>query len=197
MNSGCIHWHKDCSQVSITSKSTTLSIQKDLQLSKHFNALAVKLEDEVDRMVQLGAIKKIDKPTDWVSSLVAVEKPKARSLRIYLDQGDLHKAIKCEHYLLPTLDDITAKLARAKYLTRFTPGHSETTTPHRKRYSREQMSLCGKSQQEAAFKKMKDVITQELGPVLAYFDPKKEVVLQVDASKSRDWVQHRCKTTDE
>lgn len=34
-----------------------------------------------------------------------------------------------------------------------------------------------------AFEGMKEIITAEPGQVLAYFDPKKEVTLQVDASK--------------
>lgn len=39
------------------------------------------------------------------------------------------------------------------------------------------------AQQDAAFKKIKELLTQEPGPVLRYFDPSKELRLQVDASK--------------
>lgn len=38
-------------------------------------------------------------------------------------------------------------------------------------------------QHDAAFKKMKDIITREPGPVLAFFDTSKDLILQVDASK--------------
>ena len=37
--------------------------------------------------------------------------------------------------------------------------------------------------QQNAFDKIKDVITQEPGPVLAYFDPRKPITIQSDASK--------------
>lgn len=37
-------------------------------------ALRGKLKDELARMEKLGVIKKIDEPTEWVSSLVAVQK---------------------------------------------------------------------------------------------------------------------------
>ena len=46
---------------------------------------------------------------DWVNSLVISEKPNG-SLRICLDPKDLNKAIKQEHHLIPTLDDITPGL---------------------------------------------------------------------------------------
>ena len=37
--------------------------------------------------------------------------------------------------------------------------------------------------QEQVFQKVKDAITQSQGPVLSYYDQKKELTLQVDASK--------------
>ena len=37
--------------------------------------------------------------------------------------------------------------------------------------------------QQESFQKVKDILTQTPGPVLAYFDPSKELILQVDASK--------------
>ena len=35
----------------------------------------MKLNDELDRMVKMEIITPIEEPTDWVSSLVIVEKP--------------------------------------------------------------------------------------------------------------------------
>lgn len=37
--------------------------------------------------------------------------------------------------------------------------------------------------QTSAFQKVKEILTRSRGPVLAYYDPKKPVTLQVDASK--------------
>ena len=67
-------------------------------------------------MERNGVIKRIKGPTDWVNSLVIVEKPD-RSLRICLDPRDLNKAIKREHYQLPKFDEIASRLTGA---TRFT-----------------------------------------------------------------------------
>ena len=45
-----------------------------------------------------------------------VEKPDG-SLRICLDPKELNRSIRREHYSLPTVDDISAKLAKAKYFS--------------------------------------------------------------------------------
>ena len=42
-------------------------------------------------------IKKVDEPTDWVSSIAIVEKPDG-SLRICRDPRDLNQNLKREHY---------------------------------------------------------------------------------------------------
>ena len=61
-------------------------------------------------------ITKVDTPSDWVNSLVIVEKPDG-TLRICLDPRELNKSIKREHYQIPTLEDIQAKLNGANYFT--------------------------------------------------------------------------------
>ena len=80
-------------------------------------ALQSKLKEELDHMIKLGIIKKADEPTDWVSSLVVVQKPNGK-LRVCLDPRDLNKAIKREHYQLPTTEDILAQMANAKCFTK-------------------------------------------------------------------------------
>ena len=69
-------------------------------------------------MEQLGVIKKQEDYTDWASPMVVVEKPN-KSLRICLDPRDLNKAIKREKYIIPNSEEITAKLAGAKYFSKF------------------------------------------------------------------------------
>lgn len=56
-------------------------------------------------MEKLKVIQEINKPTDWVSSLVIVQK-KNGALRICLDPRDLNKAVKREHFKLPTREEI-------------------------------------------------------------------------------------------
>ena len=54
------------------------------------------LKEELDRMEKMNAIVKVDEPTEWVSSLVIVEKKNGK-LRICLDPRSLNKAIMREH----------------------------------------------------------------------------------------------------
>ena len=74
-------------------------------------ALAVqpKLKQLIDQMVDNGVLIKRDEPTDWVSSLVVVQKSNGE-LRICLDPRDLNQAIKREHFVIPTFSDIASKL---------------------------------------------------------------------------------------
>ena len=46
----------------------------------------------IERLEILGAIEKVEKPADWVKSIVIVEKPDG-NLRICLDPKDLNKAV--------------------------------------------------------------------------------------------------------
>lgn len=68
-------------------------------------------------MEQLGAIEKVDQPTEWVNSIVIVEKPDG-NLRICLDPKDLNRAVKREHFQLPTSTEITSKLTGAKVFSK-------------------------------------------------------------------------------
>ena len=49
--------------------------------------------------------------------MAIVEKPNG-ILRICLDQMHLNKAIKREHFQLPTIEDITTRMANAKWFTK-------------------------------------------------------------------------------
>jgi len=68
-------------------------------------------------MEQLGAIEKVDQPTEWVNSIVIVEKPDG-NLRICLDPKDLNRAVQREHFQLPTAAEITSKLTGAKVFSK-------------------------------------------------------------------------------
>ena len=59
-------------------------------------------------------IHKVDKPIDWVNSLVMVETPNGK-LRICLDPYDLNKAINREHYPIRNAESIMAEMADAKF----------------------------------------------------------------------------------
>ena len=71
----------------------------------------------LEDMEKRGVIRKVEEPTDWVNSMAIVEKPDG-SLRICLDPRHLNKTIKREHFQLPTIEDITTRMANAKWFTK-------------------------------------------------------------------------------
>ena len=72
---------------------------------------------ELDEMVSQGIIKKVDEPTDWVSSIVYVRKSNSK-LRLCLDSKDLNKAIMRCHYKTPTMKEVSHKLSGAKFFSK-------------------------------------------------------------------------------
>ncbi|KAK2721424.1 hypothetical protein QYM36_003645 [Artemia franciscana] len=68
-------------------------------------------------MEEQGIIEKVSKPSDWVNSMVAIEK-KDGSLRICIDPVDLNKSIRRPFYPIPSLEDVTSKLPGVKYLSK-------------------------------------------------------------------------------
>ena len=69
-------------------------------------------------MTQSGVIADANGPTDWVSNLVITEK-KNGALRICLDPKSLNRAIKREHFIFPTPEEVQAKLAGKKVFSVF------------------------------------------------------------------------------
>ena len=71
-------------------------------------------------------------------------------------------------------------LGMVTYLTRFAPNLVTLTSPLRNLLKKDVEFVWNESHGEA-FQKIKDILTDS--PVLAYFNPKLDVTLQVDASK--------------
>ncbi|XP_033121550.1 uncharacterized protein K02A2.6-like [Anneissia japonica] len=63
-------------------------------------------------MERNGHITKISEPTDWVSSMVVVVK--GNKLRICSDPKDLNRAIRREHYPIPTVEEVVGSMAGTK-----------------------------------------------------------------------------------
>ena len=72
-----------------------------------------KLKDTLGDLESRGIVEKVNKPTEWVNSLVIVEKTNG-TLRLCLDPRDLNKVVKREHHMIPTAENIIAKLAGKK-----------------------------------------------------------------------------------
>ena len=92
-------------------------------------AIRDRLKHELDDMESLGVIKKVEEPTDWVNTLVVVEKPKSKKLRICLDPRPLNKAILRELFQLPTLEDIATRLSGARIFSKLDANHGYWQIP--------------------------------------------------------------------
>ena len=65
----------------------------------------------------------VDEPTEWVNSMVTVEKPNSNKLRICLYPKDLNVGIQREHFELSTVEEITACMAGAKVFSKIDLNH--------------------------------------------------------------------------
>ena len=74
-----------------------------------------RLKEKIAEMEKQGIIVRETEPTDWISSLVAVQKP--GKLRVCINPRDLNRAIKRPKYPMPTVEEVLPKLAKAKVFT--------------------------------------------------------------------------------
>lgn len=81
-------------------------------------AIRAKVKAELDRMEKSNIIAKVNDPTEWVNSMVVVEKPSTGKLRICLDPVDLNRSIKRPHYPMRTIEDVLPQLTGARYFTK-------------------------------------------------------------------------------
>ena len=92
-------------------------------------AIRERLKETLDEMEATGVIRKVDQPTEWVNSLVVIEKPKSKKQRICLDSRPLNTAICREHFQLPTLEDITTRLIGARVFSKLDANHGYWQIP--------------------------------------------------------------------
>ena len=80
-------------------------------------ALKDEIKAELASMEHQGVIEKVQEgqpiATDWVNSIVYQQKSNGK-LWICLDPRDLNTAIKWEHHVTPTPEDIIPKMSGAK-----------------------------------------------------------------------------------
>ena len=74
-------------------------------------ALKKKYKMDVERLVQRGIIAAVSEPTEWISSFCCsgIE----TQWQVCLEPKPLNKALKRNHYPLPTTDDLLVELSRA------------------------------------------------------------------------------------
>lgn len=79
-------------------------------------AIKGKLKETINNFEKRGIIQKATGNFELASNLVVVEKPNGL-LRVCLESVDLNKAIKREHYLIPTIEEICTNLKGKDYFT--------------------------------------------------------------------------------
>ncbi|MCG7868790.1 MAG: hypothetical protein JAY74_20765, partial [Candidatus Thiodiazotropha taylori] len=87
-------------------------------------ALKSRFKNELDRMEKDCIIARVTQPTDWVNSVVLVEKPATSKLRVCLDPKILNDSIRRPHYQMPTLDDVVSQLSGAKIFSKLDITHA-------------------------------------------------------------------------
>ncbi|XP_046850289.1 uncharacterized protein K02A2.6-like [Xenia sp. Carnegie-2017] len=75
-----------------------------------------RLKSTLENLTEIGIISKVDRATDWVNSLVIVEKRNGM-LRLCLDPKHLNQAIKREYYNPPSAEEISNKLNGTELFT--------------------------------------------------------------------------------
>lgn len=75
-----------------------------------------KLKAELDSMEAKHVICRVTEPSNWVHSLVCVEKPNGK-LRVCLDPKALNDNIQRPYYPMRSIDDITSQLSGANYFS--------------------------------------------------------------------------------
>lgn len=73
-----------------------------------------KLKEALDNLVNMGVIVPVNEPCEWVNNLVIVENPDS-SLRLGIDPQHLIKCLHRDYYDIPTLEDVSVKIANKKY----------------------------------------------------------------------------------
>ncbi len=79
--------------------------------------LRKKVEEELERMEQLGVISKVSKPTEWCAGMVVVPKSSG-GVRICVDLKPLNESVLREFHPLPKIDITLAQLAGAKVFSK-------------------------------------------------------------------------------
>ena len=87
---------------------------------------------ELNNMVESGVIRYVTDPTDWCAAVVPVIK-KTGAVRICVDVKQLNTAVRREHHMLPSLEDIAPKLAGSKVFSTLDAASGFLANPDRRR----------------------------------------------------------------
>ncbi|CAE1279480.1 unnamed protein product [Acanthosepion pharaonis] len=80
-------------------------------------AMREKIKAELDKMESQGVIRRIEEPTNWVSSLTYVTK-RDNTIRVCLDPRALNKALIRPYHQIPTVEELNHRFAEAKFFSK-------------------------------------------------------------------------------
>ena len=80
-------------------------------------ALKGKFQEEIDRLIGVGVLEKVEEPTKWASSAVVTAKSNGK-VRVCIDPRPLNEALSRSHYPLPVIDDILPELGKARVFSK-------------------------------------------------------------------------------
>ncbi len=75
------------------------------------------MKEELERMEASGVNERVTQPTDWCVPMVPCYQTQRTGSYICVDLKRLNENIKRERFMLPTTDEILAKLTGAKVFT--------------------------------------------------------------------------------
>lgn len=79
--------------------------------------LLPKLEDEIQRLLKLGVIKEVNKPTEWCAPIVPVPKPNGK-VRLCVDFTQLNENVKRQVHMLPSVDHVLGQIKDASIFSK-------------------------------------------------------------------------------
>ena len=80
-------------------------------------ALKGKFKEEIDRLIGVGVLEKVEEPTKWVSSAVVTGKSNGK-VSVCNVPRPLNEALSRSHYPLPVIDDILPELGKAQVFSK-------------------------------------------------------------------------------
>ena len=80
-------------------------------------AVKERVKHELDDMENKKIIAKVDKPTEWVSALVASKKKDKDEIHICIDPQNLNRAIERPHHPMKTIEQVVAEIPGAAHFT--------------------------------------------------------------------------------
>lgn len=101
-----------------------IPLRKDVEpVVQPFRRMAVPIEkavdDKVEELIENDVVEKVNKPSKWVSPIVAVPKDDGKEVRICLDMRRANEAVQRENYPLPTMDSFLPYINHSKWFAKY------------------------------------------------------------------------------